>query len=148
MMKSSDDVVVVGRLGPLEGSRSWVAAPELGADGIALYAKSAVKVERVIHGELVPSAPDTLDLELFIPVPGDFEAFKSSQPTERTMLFLFRKDEIDSPVYGIVSPNRGYIRDFGKAEPPVGADDAWLLSVREVPFDDLARRLVEANAEP
>lgn len=147
MMKSSD-VVVIGRLGPMEASRSWVAAPELGADGIAFYAKSAVKVERVVHGEFAPSAPDTLDLELFIPVPGEFEAFKSSQPSERTMLFLFRKDEIDSPVYGIVSINRGYIRDFGSAEPPVGADDGWLLSVRDVPFDDLARRLAEADGEP
>jgi hypothetical protein len=106
MMKSSD-VVVVGRLGPLEESRSWVAVPELGSEGVAFYAMSSVSVERVVHGNYEPSAPGILDLELFVPVPTEFEEFRESPPAERTLLFLFRKDELDAPVYGIVSVNRG-----------------------------------------
>jgi hypothetical protein len=146
MMKSSD-VVVVGRLGPLEESRSWVAAPELGPEGVAFYAMSSVSVERVVHGNYDPSAPGVLDLELFVPVPSKFEELRQSQPKERILLFLFRKDELDAPVYGLVSVNRGYIRDLGRAEPPVGADDEWLLAVRGGTFDDLVRQLEAANAQ-
>jgi hypothetical protein len=146
MMKSSD-VVVVGRLGPLEESRSWVAATELGPEGVAFYAMSSVSVERVVHGNYDPSAPGVLDLEVFVPVPSKFEEFRESQPKERTLLFLFRKDELDAPVYGIVSVNRGYIRDLGRAEPPVGADDEWLLAVRGGTFDDLVRQLEAASAQ-
>jgi hypothetical protein len=146
MMKSSD-VVVVGRLGPLEESRSWVAAPELGPEGIAFYAMSSVSVERVVHGNYDPSAPGILDLELFVPVPSKFEELRESQPKERILLFLFRKDELDAPVYGLVSVNRGYIRDLGRAEPPVGADDEWLMAVRGETFDDLVRQLEAASAQ-
>lgn len=146
MMKSSD-VVVVGRLGPLQESRSWVAAPELGDDGLAFYARSTVQIERVVYGDYVSSSAENLALELFVPVPKEFESFKSTVPAERTLLFLGRKADTKEPLYGIVSPNRGYIRDFGQAEPPVGADDDWLLSVRAKSFDKLVRELLAASGQ-
>ncbi len=145
-MLRSSETVIVGRMGELRESRSWVADPDLGPDGIAFYAVSPVKVEQVIRGSYVSSTPGTIDVELFVPVPARFAEFKAAQPAERLILFLDRKEDSITPVYGIVSPNRGYVRDFGAAEPPIGADDEWLVRVRDVPFDELVRRLTEAAA--
>ena len=145
-MLRSSETVVVGRMGELAESRSWVAVPDLGADGVAFYAVSPLKVEQVIRGTYVSSTPGTLDLELFVPVPARFAEFKAAQPAERLILFLYRKQDSNTPVYGIVSPNRGYVRDFGAAEPPIGADDEWLLRVRDLSFDGLVRQLKAASA--
>ncbi len=145
-MLRSSEAVVLGRMGELKESRSWVVVPEWGSDGIAFYAVSSIKVEQVIRGNYVSSTPGTLDLELFVPVPVEFAEFKAAQPAERSILFLYRKQDSNTPVYGIVSPNRGYVRDFGAAEPPIGADDEWFLRVRDLSFDGLVRQLKAASA--
>jgi hypothetical protein len=49
-MADSSDVVVTGHFQNLEESRSWVALPELGDDGVAFYAKASVKVDEVVAG--------------------------------------------------------------------------------------------------
>lgn len=136
-MTKASDAVVLGRITLIQPSRSWIADPELGDDGIAFYAKATIHVDDVVAGHVQASGPGAVSLEIFLTNWKAFSQFAASVPPERALFFLRRKPDTSLPYYMLVTVEQGYVRDFGYALPPVGSEDPWLSKLSEMRFDDV-----------
>lgn len=119
------ELIAVGVFGAVEKSRSWIAVEEIGLDGVATYVRSRLTIERTLKGD-----PDTAfaDVEFFLPNASLLEATTSAAVNDRVLLFLTPVEDVDETLYRLVT-GQGYIRDHGRAEPPVFVEDEWLADV-------------------
>lgn len=145
-MAKSSDVVVTGRITALEKSRSWVAAPELGDDGVAFYAKATVRVDEVLAGSFVAGEGGALGVEIFLINWPKLSEMAASLPPERVMLFLRRQSDTDTPLYRVVNVEQGYLRDLEHVEPPIGATEPWVVALHGRAFADVVSDVKAAVA--
>lgn len=133
-MTAASDAVVVGTIRDIRPSRSIVAVPDWGPDGVFQYAVADVQVTQVLAGSFTGGANGSLELELFLPVPGELERVKDAYPLERTAFFVTRKTDLTAPTYGLLNPV-SYVRDLGGAQPAPGSEQDWLLNLAGTSFD-------------
>lgn len=136
-MANSSDVVVTGHLLKLEESRSWVALPELGDDGVAFYAKASVRVDEVLAGAYAADSAGNLGVEIFLTDWRKLPDLAGSMPTEQVLLLLRRQPDTKLPLYRIVNIQQGYLRDVGRVETPIGVTEPWLLDLDGRAFADV-----------
>jgi len=144
----ASDVVVTGHITSFTKSRSWVAEPQLGDDGIAFYAKAAVSVDEVLSGSYLAGGDGSLGVEFFIPNWPQFPRMAASIPTEQVLLFLRRQPDTKDPLYRVVNISQGYFRDGQHVGTPVGASEPWVVDLGRLTFTDLiaeVRQAVTAN---
>lgn len=135
------DLIVVGSVTSLQESRSWVVHPSLGADGVALYAMTELRVEEVVSAKDPADTRGPIVLELFVPVPTRFLQVAAAAPaSERAVFFLIHTP--DNPkTYSFAVLNSSYFRDAGRVLLPVGAESDWLGTLQSQTFDGLVDEL-------
>jgi hypothetical protein len=135
-MKQGTDVIVVGtiaKVGPLRKVQLEAElVEEAGEPSTSAFVNVDIAVERMLKGQFKEGVTA---FELFVPDAQMADGLLGLRPEERTMFFLKEKSD-GSNAYRLVS-TQGYLRDFGRVEPPVVSEDDWLKDLARLSFDDL-----------
>ena len=155
-MTASADLVVVGRIAEVAEGRVFVDA---GTGDAAYYALATLVIEQHVSGDTEPAEEATsIDLELFMTTPDLLEGLRATHPGERSLFFLRDKyveatflelppelRDAEAGYYRLVS-TQGLLRDWDRVvEPPVGAEDQFLLDLAGSDFDTLVAELSAAH---
>ena len=139
-MKQVADVIVVGTIDRVGVSREVELEPELakeiGEAGASTFLRVDIAVDRMMKGEFSNGAAA---FELFLPSARDAERLFGLRPSERSMFFLTEK--LDGSNAYRLSSTQGYLRDFGRVEPPVVSEDDWLKDLSKLSFEQLLERV-------